>query len=233
MSLMSRIRALETDVAQAKRDRKLQGRWESELKESKRLLAMREAASHAHPRKGCDYSWARPSVAELRAEGISFAGRYLTGGGKALTREEAHRLSQGRIALFSIFEAGARNMAAGRIAARNDAEEAFRAAKEIGMPTGRPIYFAADWDVQPDEVGTCLAYLDEARKVMKGHYFAGVYGGRRLIESARSAGFHYLYQTLAWSGGIRVSQAQLYQSGIAGSIDTDYAYAADFGQWTV
>lgn len=231
MSLWSRVKALEHDLAQAKRDRALQPRWQAELHTAQRALA--ESASHAQPRRGCDYSWARPTIQELRSQGITFAGRYLSGGGKALTEREALRLSAGGIALFSIYEMGAMNMAGGRVAGEQDGREALRAGRYIGMPRNRPIYFAADWDVQEDQVSACLSYLEQARAVMKGYYFAGIYGGRRVIEAARNAGFQYLYQTLAWSQGIRVPHAQIYQSGIAGQIDTDWAYAADFGQWTL
>jgi hypothetical protein len=233
VTLIGRIRKLEQDVAQAKRDRALESRWVGELKSERRQLAALESASHTSPRKGCDYSWSRPSVADLHEQGFTFAGRYLTGGGKAHDREEAVRLSQGRIALVSIFEDGAQNMLGGSIGGRTDGEDAYKAARALSMPRGRPIFFAADWEVDPQQVDACIYYLQAARRELKGDYFAGVYGGRRLIEAAHAAGFHYLYQTLAWSGGVRLPYAQLYQSAIAGSIDTDYAYAADFGQWTV
>lgn len=231
MSLWSRLRALENDVAQAKRDHRLLPRWEHELAQTRREIAAE--SSHVLPRKGIDYAWARPTVHEMRQIGATFACRYLTIGGKALTVGEARGLSAANIAIVSIFEEGATAMAGGGFAGRHDAVKALRAAEAVGMPKGRPIYFACDFDIQSGEMAQAIAYLKEARAVLAGHYYAGVYGGRRMILGAQAAGFHFLWQTLAWSGTPTqwVPQAQLRQTNVGKDYDYDQALAQDFGQW--
>jgi hypothetical protein len=231
MSLRSRLGALRKDVAQAERDAKLLPLWKREEAKTHAALAAQESASHVLPRKGMDYSFARPTIAVVREGGFTFACRYLTGGGKALSPQEVKGLSLEDVAIVSIYEESATAMLGGFNAGMHDGDAALNAAHRIGMPKGRPVYFACDFDMQPDQEEECLQYLKGASHGLRGNYAVGGYGGLRFVRAAQKAGVHFLWQTLAWSGGLWLPQAQLRQTGVGAEIDTDYAYASDFGQW--
>lgn len=230
--LRERIVALEKDIAQAERDRKLEGQWKREL------AAAIEQAKHVHafrpvPREGVDYAFGHVAPRALVQAGATFAVRYInSGNGKDLTRSEAEDLSHGGLDIAVVMETTADFMAtsSGASAARH----ALHAAEQAGMPKGRPVYFAHDQEeVQP----TALAFLRDAIDAT-GVGQVGAYGGIDFIEAAHRAGVRYLWQTLAWSRGLWSPHAQLRQivngRSIAGvGVDIDRAVAADFGQWQV
>jgi hypothetical protein len=57
--------------------------------------------------KGADYSFARPNLKKLYDLGFRFIGRYATGRGKALTRDELKAIHAAGLALGPLyFEAG-------------------------------------------------------------------------------------------------------------------------------
>lgn len=235
MGLRQRIAALEHDITQANRDRRLEPGWEAEL-------ARLRHVSHAVPlpRMGVDYSFGRPTPKALRAEGATFACRYLTGAGKALERDEARGLSLAGLDIVACFEGGAENMLGGAEQGRKDADFAVKAALALAMPSRRPIYFACDFDADGPEVFRALDYLGGARAVLDQHgYEVGIYGGLLVVKAALDEGLAWAWQTLAWSGTPTEWElrAQLRQTAVSGPVvygvpcDTDYAYSADFGQW--
>lgn len=189
---------------------------------------------------GVDYAWGRPGVAALEAAHVQFAARYLSYDttGKNLDLGEAERLSAAGIWLLVVWESSANRALAGYGAGRSDAQEAARQAAACGMPAGRPIYFAVDFDASPGDEGAINAYLDGAASVL-GKDRTGIYGGYYPVKWALSGGHaKWGWQTYAWSAGQWWPGAQLHQYSndhIIGGVDLDYdeAPVGDYGQWQV
>ena len=230
MNIFQRIALLEKDIAQAERDRKLEGTWKRELKE-----AVEQAKHVQHfrpvPRDGVDYAYGHANPAALARAHATFAVRYInSGSGKDLTRMEAEDLSHGGIDLAVVMEttAGFMNNSKGGSTSR----QALAVAHEVGMPKGRPVYFAHD---EEGNIAPAVRFLRAAIDA-NGVGQIGAYGGIDFIEAAHHAGVRYLWQTLAWSRGRWSPHAQLRQiingRKVAGiDVDIDRAVAADFGQW--
>lgn len=185
---------------------------------------------------GVDYSWARPSPADLHAKGYQFAARYLSydTSGKNLTAPEAKSLINAGIKVVSNWESGANDALDGYNAGVTHAKKAQAEALAAGMPASRPIYFSVDFDASTSQQGALNSYMDGVASVL-GRSRTGAYGGYYVIKRLFDAGkITWGWQTYAWSGGQWDSRAQLrqIQNGIAGgSLDKDQAMAADYGQW--
>lgn len=185
---------------------------------------------------GVDYPWTHPSPAALKAAGVAFAMRYLaTDRSKALSRAEADALAAVGIWVGVVWETTADRMLSGRAGGVTDAKAAAAQASACGMPSGRPIYFAADWDVTPTQQAAVNAYLDGAASVL-GRPRVGVYGGYYTVKRALDGGHAtWAWQTPGWSGGQWDARAHIRQGAqrsIGGvSCDLNTAMKADFGQW--
>ncbi|WP_329177791.1 glycoside hydrolase domain-containing protein [Streptomyces sp. NBC_01477] len=184
--------------------------------------------------EGVDYSSGRPGGAALAAAGVRFAARYLSHSpSKNLTATEAGDLAAHGVSCVVVWETTAQRAGAGRAAGIADAEEAGEQAKACGMPSGRPVYFAVDYDAAPDDVA---AYFQGAASVL-GVAHVGAYGGYRVIKYLLDHGLvSWAWQTVAWSGGKWDSRARIRQFAstvrIAGvTCDRNTALAADYGQW--
>jgi hypothetical protein len=191
---------------------------------------------------GVDYSWGRPAIKAMVDAGVTFVCRYASHDdtGKNLTRAEAGQLSAADVALVLVWENGKDRARAGKAAGHEDALAASRLGEACGMPAGRPIYFAVDFDAQPAHLKDVLAYLDGAAEAI-GRDRVGVYGGLRVVKAALDLGkARWAWQTYAWSGTPTVwdGRAQLQQYSNdhrVGGADVDYdrAVKTDFGQWKV
>jgi len=189
-------------------------------------------------RFGVDYSDGRPSTNALKAAGVTFVVRYLSGGtSKDLTANEARSLSQAGIDIAVVWETTATRAEAGYDAGVNDARRALAQGIQLGLPAGRPIYFAVDEDttVGPNITG----YFNGVSSVV-GIERTGVYGGYDVVRGCFDASLAtFGWQTYAWSRGQWDSRAQLqqYHNGaptIDGvQCDSDRAVQDDFGQWRV
>jgi hypothetical protein len=189
---------------------------------------------------GIDYAWGRPGASALKKAGVKFVVRYLSHDttGKNLTSAEAKSLSAAGIWIAVIWESTASRTLAGRSAGVADATAAAKQAKSCGMPAGRPIYFAVDFDATSSQQAEIHAYLDGAASVL-GRGAVGLYAGYGPIKRAFDAKkITFGWQTYAWSGGKWDSRAQLqqYSNGHpVGGVDSDYdrAMKSDYGQWRV
>lgn len=189
---------------------------------------------------GIDYAWGRPGVKALQAAGVKFVVRYLSHDttGKNLTAAEAGQLSAAGIWLAVIWESTSNRALAGRPAGEADATEAAKQAKSCGMPAGRPIYFAVDFDATASQQDEIHAYLDGAASVL-GVGRVGLYAGYGPIKRAFDAKkITFGWQTYAWSNSKWDPRAQLqqYSNGHpVGGVDSDYdrAMTSDYGQWRV
>ena len=196
-------------------------------------------------RNGGDFSWSRPDPADLKRAGWSFVVRYVSdtpgNPGKRMHRPEAVALSAAGLDVVSVFQTSKGFMAGGAAGGRREAPIAHRQAIEAGMPASRPIYFACDFDAQPDQMAAVLAFLDAARSVL-GPNRVGVYGSYSVIARAQGhwATQHpgerlFCWQTRSWSAG-RWADVDLRQHThditVAGAqVDLDSAHSDDFGQW--
>jgi hypothetical protein len=191
--------------------------------------------------RGIDYSFDRPSPVSLKSAGYAFVCRYLSvsGSAKNLTKAEAKKLTAAGLKIVCVWEHygdWAHDLKGGRASGVSQAKTAAGEFKACGGPSGKPIYFAVDFDASAEQLVTV------------GHYFQGVaaeiglkrvgaYGGYATIKHLFDAGLiTYGWQTLAWSGGKWDARAQLRQVAVEQTIhgaaaDLDVSHAADFGQW--
>ena len=197
-------------------------------------LVLVAVATPAAAAPGVDYSWYRPTRAELA--GVQVVARYLVpaswGSGKALTAAEAAwLLAQGKTILLN-WEWSPVAARGGYAAGVRDARLAELARAEVGAPPV-VIYLSADWDVQPAEVPAVLAYLAGAASVI-GRDRVGVYGGYRAVAAALGAGYRWGWQTAAWSRGRwdpRAHYRQTANSALWGGQGDRDASTGDVGGW--
>ena len=194
------------------------------------------------PRRGCDYSQARPTRAQLDAADLAFCVRYIESAamdaGKRFTLAEAQQLTSWGRKIVCNFEYATGGMAGGAPAGIRDAKIALTEMKLLGVPKGRPCYFSNDTNTVP--LASVVAYLDGASTVLTpAGYGTGLYGGLAPITAAYNAGYRWLWQTYAWSPSWHPA-ATLRQTWNAGDTrgrpfpwdgDLDQAMTDDFGQW--
>lgn len=200
--------------------------------------------------QGLDYAYGRPAPAGIRAAGYAFVCRYVStpGNGKNLTKTEASALRAAGVDVVVVFERSASRPLGGATAGKADGAAARSQAQACGAPAASAIYAAVDFDPQPSEMRTVLAYLAAFARACAPHP-CGVYGGWRVIDAASTAGVgRYLWQAGAWSTfpnpatGRRAYRlhpdAHLRQ--FAGTVvvdgvtcDRDVALAADYGGWAL
>ena len=198
-----------------------------------------QSVSELGTRKGVDYAWTHPSVSAIKSGGYTFAARYLSyDNSKDITSNEAHALKSAGIDVVVVWEATATAALGGYSQGVSDAKAAESRANGAGMPSGRPIYFAVDFDATSGEQGAVNSYFDGVASVI-GRNRTGAYAGYYVVNRLFNAGkIKYAWQTYAWSNGNWDPRAQLRQVlnditvGNAGACcDKDQAVAADFGQW--
>lgn len=188
--------------------------------------------------RGVDYAWGRPSPSTLHSSGYTFAARYLSYDttGKNLSASEATALRHAGVDVVVVWEWGANDVLRGFAEGVTEAKEAERQALADGMPAGRPIYFAIDFDAGSAQEASIEAYFDGVASVIgrgRAGAYAGYYEIKRLFDAHKIT---WGWQTYAWSGGLWDARAQLRQvkNGVnIGGVDCDLdnAVAADFGQW--
>jgi len=152
---------------------------------------------------------------KLKAEGYSFAGRYLaptTGASawKGLRIAEAQLLRDAGIAILLIWETTALRAKSGSSGGSIDGARAAVLAQELGVPETAVIYFAVDFNAQKADYSAVEAYLKAARSAVA-PYSAGVYGSRSVCDEMQERGaVRYFMQCCAWSSGLS-EHADVYQ----------------------
>ncbi len=184
--------------------------------------------------KGVDYSSGHPGGAALKAAGIGFAARYVSHTpSKNISAVEATDLAAHGVWTVLVWETTANRAGAGRAAGIADAHDALAQATAAGMPPGRPLYFAVDWDANPAVV---VPYFQGVASVL-GLARTGVYGGFKVVSYLLD---HQLaawaWQTAAWSAGRWDPRAHIRQPATTVQIggvacDNDTSQQTDFGQW--
>lgn len=180
---------------------------------------------------GIDIAWDRPTIAEIKATGARWVARYFSPDAtKNLTASEVRDYHAAGLGVVSVWEGTATRALDGRAAGVADAHAADQQRASVGLPSDMVIHFAVDTDTNWPAVAP---YFDGVRSVL-GDSRTGVYGGLRVIEGAHAAGLRYLWQTVAWSGGVWASYATIRQpigTTLNGGADYDTAEAPDFGQY--
>lgn len=180
---------------------------------------------------GIDIAWDRPTVQQILATGANWVARYLSpDASKNLTAAEVHDYPASGLSVVTVFESSAGRATQGRAAGVADAQLAEQQRRTVGLPDSHIHHFAVDLDTTWAAV---KPYFDGAASVI-GLARTGCYGGLHVIEGAHAYGIDYLWQTVAWSGGLWSPFATISQPGgtlMAGAADIDYAEVPDFGQF--
>jgi hypothetical protein len=206
-------------------------------------------------RIGCDFSDPAIENSALLARGFTFCGRYIgvnpALGTKRLMLGEAKLRTEAGLDLFSSYEGtngqGALN---GYQQGVTDGNDALAGAREVHQPPGTPIYFNADWDVQPDQFDNIQAYLAGAASVVAPTYTVGLYSSYDALTAMAERGaaeFFWQSESTSFSNGRNATQNpndDLWQhwdddqtfpcpasAGPPPCIDDDDAFQAFFGQW--
>jgi hypothetical protein len=181
--------------------------------------------------KGIDVAWAKPSIAQIKGVGAQFVARYFSHDpNKNLTASQVTAYKAANIGSVVVWETTAGRALAGRAAGITDAKAAEAQRKAVGLPDDMVIHFAVDLDTTWAKV---QAYFDGIISVI-GLARTGCYGGVKVITGAYGHGIRFLWQTVAWSGGVWSVHATIQQRGgtvLGGSADLDYATVTDYGQY--
>lgn len=191
------------------------------------------------PAEGVDYSFQHPNVNELKAAGVRFVGRYLSGSApKQLTHSEAISLLHMGFHILLFWEQAATAAQRGRTQGITDAKEVALACHDLDVPSGVVVYFAVDYELTPELRAVTAAYLQAAKEqlAVNGRH-AGAYGGFATMGLAQDARIPFRCQTLAWSDGRWDEQATVWQTGVGvemagGQVDKLRALRP-FGGWSL
>lgn len=192
--------------------------------------------------EGVDYAFPpKPRPAVLAQQGKTFVCRY---GGKGttdkmLTASELAGLRANGVDVVANVEGSAGGFS-GYAAGRDWALAGLSWFGDLGMPADRPLYFSADWDVQPSDWGNLASALQGAASVI-GQSRVGLYGGRYAILRSQETGLaRWYWQTFAWSTvngkvvWVPDTHIQQYRNGVTidgADCDLDRSMQADYGQW--
>ena len=180
---------------------------------------------------GIDIAWDRPTIAQIKATGATWVARYFSNDPtKNLTASEVTDYHAAGLGIVTVWESTATRALEGHAAGVNDARTAWSQRAGVGLPDTTVVHFAVDTDTDWSSVAP---YFQGVQSVL-GSSRTGVYGGLRVIQGAHAAGLRYLWQTVAWSGGVWASFATIRQPGgttLSGGADYDTAESADFGQY--
>lgn len=158
-----------------------------------------------------DFSWAKPTVAQLRAWGAAAVGMYISRDpAKAATPQLVAEYAAAGIKTFLFFEDAGNQATLGAAQGKADAEFAVAQAAKLGKPEWAPILASCDFDI-PDyapastdpaaKLGPVAAYFQAWNETV-GLGVTGGYGGYWAITRLSAA--HLItagVQTVAWSGG--------------------------------
>ena len=186
--------------------------------------------------QGFDYSFDKPTTADLIAARAGFVVRYAGGDPtKTLGAAEFTGLCAAHIPLVLVHETTADWMLGGADAGKQHAEMAREDAEAAGVNSAVPILAAADFQMTPDQVPAVMACLDAFAGELGGARYSGLYGDELAVKDAADAGY-FTMQTSAWSGGVWDPRAVIEQSGqatIGGVlVDVDTAHSFRFQQFT-
>lgn len=184
-----------------------------------------------------DYSFARPYIQQMKADGVAGVLRYLApddanNGGKILRPDERDSLLSAGFDIALNWEWYAGRALDGYAAGVQDGNAAAAQAAALGYPANKEIYFSHDTSTFNQSV---LDYFRGAKDALGSRYQSGGYGSFYAIQQLHAAGLITRgWQTTAWSNGNRDPWAVIYQDGkqwYNGAADEDIITSADIGSW--
>jgi hypothetical protein len=200
-------------------------------------------------RYGIDYFAMTPAQAKVILDSLTprgtFVARYgptYQGDPKGITHDEASALSADGFDIVVVGESVANRALDGYAAGVADARAWFPLAWAAGMPKGRPINAAVDFDdtADPNEIKPYFqGWSTECISLNGGHKGSrGAYGGLATVTALFGWDLiDFAIQTSAWSSEGHPlkwnARAQLRQIAYRNGYDEDEAVAADFGQWSL
>src|SRR5215472_19088222 len=157
-----------------------------------------ESSGASTVRYGIDYAWAHPSPSSIKADGYTFAMRYLSyDPSKNLSASELAALKADGIDVGVVWEYDSTAALNGFNTGVSDARTAISQADALGMPAGRPIYFAVDFDATPGDQTAINSYFDGVASVI-GLDRTGAYADFYVIQRLFDAGkISFGWQTYA------------------------------------
>lgn len=207
-----------------------------------------------------DYSAGVPKALAILEAGHAGAVRYVSPSraewmvGKPLHRREAEALGALGLSVVSNWQYGKGNTAdwrRGFAGGVKDAREADQIHAVAGGPAHAPIFFSIDDDISLADWNALAAdYLRGAASVI-GLSRVGMYGHSRagawaiedgVVGKSSTPGKYWIWQTRAWSKGVILKEAVMYQNVIdtvsapgpvidGVTVDVSEIRAADYGQW--
>lgn len=168
---------------------------------------------------GFDTSTARPDYRKARAAGFQWVLRYLSflPNKKVITASEVKAIHDADMGIILNWEFDARDALGGKPSGYRHGAEAMKQAKALGYPKGSPIFFSADFDVQPQHFKTVDDWILAITDAMDGYYTIGVYAPAGYLKHAHPLGrVQYFWQPLppsAWYGnGTKWIGANIWQT---------------------
>lgn len=181
-----------------------------------------------------DFSFARFTVAQLKAAGVNAVVRYLTGPGKAISGEELAADLFGGLQVALAFENQATDANGGYQTGAVYAAQANAALTALSLPVSTPVYFAADTDYP--NPAAAVPYYQGIASVRPGAA-NGCYGEAKLIDLCLQAGYvHYGWESESSSfpgnGALdpNVALWQRWSGAPLNGTDLDDIEKADWGQ---
>lgn len=181
-------------------------------------------------------------VADLAGK-YDFIARYYfhqSGFKDLLTFDEAHAISQSGMWVVSVYENGYPTTAGYFTAEQGtiDANRAVACAQAAQQPQGTPVYFAVDYDSNPDDI---RSYFEAAHPIVKAAgYVSGLYGNGTSIDAMKADGlisYGWLSQSKGFSGYEQeLGKADIEQGpeGTVDGLDVDADTASGHsGAWRV
>lgn len=161
----------------------------------------------------------KEAAQKLKAEGISFVGRYLvpTTMPKSIKANEIKGLRDAGLAILLCWEIGASDVKGGAERGKSDGERARHLAESFGVPAGTTIYFACDYNASEKDYPVIEQYIRAASDACY-PYLAGMYGHAALVDYLASKGAcHHFWQCVAWSYGRVSAHTSVYQYAWSGA----------------
>ena len=211
-----------------------------------------------------DYAMRQIPAADIRAAGYAGVINYVSlsrpgsnFGAKPITRPYAESLTAAGLVIVSNYQYGKPGGTAPSDFTRGydggvaDAQTALRLHGAAGGPDSAPIFFSVDEPIDYNTWKTTAAPWFRGLNSVLGTGRTGIYGGVNelawaiddgVVGASTTPGFHWAWQTKAWSRGQRAPGAVLFQREVVTatdpgalidgvSVDVDDVLAPDFGQW--
>lgn len=174
----------------------------------------------------------------IKAAGYDFVPRYLVPSRftKYLSHQESVNLTAAELWIVSVFEWYETRPNEGYAAGLADGEMAFICAKDVEQPEDSAIYFAVDYDAQPNDYDAIENYFKGAAQGIQ-NYSIGGYGSEAVMEEMYRRGvIKHIWQTKAWSRrdsvhrNIFQAKNGIVVAGVTG--DLNYSYGNE-GWWNL